>query len=217
YHFSGRRDSSKGFRVLVAGGGTGDAIIMLAEQLRETEADVVYLDISEASMQVAKDRAQIRGLTNITWVHGSLLDTPKLVAGTFDFINCSGVLHHLASPEAGLAALASVLKDDGVMGLMLYARYGREAVYQIQRLMRLLNKDEHNMQRMVDNCKAVLKHLPVSSPFHALKAIISDVETCGDVGIYDLLLHSHDVAYSIPDVYAFLGTSGLELTHLFFD
>ena len=33
-----------------------------------------------------------------------------------------GVLHHLASPEAGLAALRDVLKPDGGIGVMVYAR-----------------------------------------------------------------------------------------------
>jgi hypothetical protein len=128
-----------------------------------------------------------------------------------------GVFHHLASPEAGLAALASVLNADGVMGVMLYARYGRESVYQIQNLMKIVNKDETNMQRKIDNCKAVLKHLPATNAFSDLRHSLREVETFGDVGIYDLLLHSHDVAYAIPDVYTFLGTSGLELTHLFFN
>jgi hypothetical protein len=189
----------------------------LAEQLRDTDADLVYLDISAASLQVAKERAAIRGLTNITWVHGSLLDVAKVVEGEFDFIQCSGVLHHLESPETGLAALVSVLKGDGILGLMLYARYGREGVYQIQKLMRILNADELNMQAKVENCKAVLNVLPPTNGFQPLRNLINDVRQFGDIGIYDLFLHSNDVAYSIPETYAFLRTSGLTLTHLFFD
>src|SRR5262249_51190335 len=150
------RDFSRGFRALVAGGGTGDSTIMLAEQFRDFPAEIVHLDISRQSMQIAKERAAMRGLSNITWIHSSLLDAPKLFSEPFDFIESVGVLHHLESPEAGLAALVSVLKEDGVMGLMLYALYGRKTIYQIQRLMRILNKNEENMQRKVDRCKTVL-------------------------------------------------------------
>ena len=52
YCFSGKRDFSRKFRVLVAGGGTDDAAFFFAEQLRGTNAEVVYLDISQASMKV---------------------------------------------------------------------------------------------------------------------------------------------------------------------
>src|SRR5690348_2765115 len=44
YCFSGRKDFRKDFRVLVAGGGTGDSVVFLAEQLRGTKAEIVYLD-----------------------------------------------------------------------------------------------------------------------------------------------------------------------------
>src|SRR5512134_3609761 len=52
--FGGRRDFTRGFRALVAGGGTGDAPIFLAAQLRETEAEVVCLDLSQASLAIAR-------------------------------------------------------------------------------------------------------------------------------------------------------------------
>ena len=83
------------FRALVAGGGTGSAAIFLAEQLRHKKnAEIVYLDISRQSMDIAQKRATIRGLKNITWIHNSILNLPDLDLGTFDYINCVGVLHH---------------------------------------------------------------------------------------------------------------------------
>ena len=55
YIFAGRRDFAEPFRVLVAGGGTGDATIMLAQQLTNLGADahIVHLDLSEASIETA--------------------------------------------------------------------------------------------------------------------------------------------------------------------
>ena len=52
YCFKGRRDFTDGFNVLVAGGGTGDATIYLAEQLKDTNAAITYVDISLASLEV---------------------------------------------------------------------------------------------------------------------------------------------------------------------
>ena len=104
YGFAGRRSFQKGFRVLVAGGGTGDGTIFLAEQLRNSDAEVVHLDFSSASLEIARRRAEVRGLTNIRWIHDSLLNLPRLGLGKFDYINCAGVLHHLADPDEGLRA-----------------------------------------------------------------------------------------------------------------
>ena len=59
YGFSGRRDFDAPFRVLVAGGGTGDSLVFLAEQLRDRPATVVYLDVSSTSMGIAKARAHL--------------------------------------------------------------------------------------------------------------------------------------------------------------
>src|SRR2546422_7193402 len=79
YCFKGRNNFSQECRVLVAGGGTGDQTIFLAEQLRyNRRAEVVHLDISEKCNEIAKRRAEVRKLANITWVHGSVLDLPSL-------------------------------------------------------------------------------------------------------------------------------------------
>lgn len=213
--FGGKMNFTKGFRTLIAGGGTGDAAVFLAEQLRDTDADIIYVDISQASMAVAKERARLRGLTNITWIHDSLLNIPKLGLGTFDYINSSGVLHHLANPDEGLHALSSVLKEDGAMGLMLYAKYGRLAVYQMQEALRILNRGEENLQTQVDNAKEVLNYIPATNWFlNSPPVILAEIQQ-GDAAIFDLLLHSQDRSYSIPELYDFLGGAGLNLLHLF--
>ena len=115
-------DPGQPFRALIAGGGTGDAAIMLAQQLADSgaaAARVVYLDRSAASRRVAQARAAARGLANLDFVSGSLLDLGALGLGGFDYLVCCGVLHHLDDPEAGLAALPAALAPGGGMGVML--------------------------------------------------------------------------------------------------
>ena len=73
--FAGGRAGN--LRALVAGGGTGDGTIMLAQQLADRGAGTVtYLDMSAASLAIARARAKARGLKNITFHQGSLLDLP---------------------------------------------------------------------------------------------------------------------------------------------
>jgi len=211
YCYRGRRDFRQGFRVLVAGGGTGDALIYLAEQLKDTDARITYVDLSEQSMGIARRRAEIRGLAGIEWIRGSLLDLPEMAPEPFDYINCGGVLHHLADPEAGLRALADVMKDDGAMCLMVYAPYGRTGVYQMQELMRIVNRGLDDPGRRLANARAILSALPETNWFKRGEHLIRDHVTMGDAGIYDMFLHSTDRAYSIPQLHEFLASAGLRL------
>ena len=211
YCFGGRQNF-RGARVLVAGGGTGDATIFLAEQLRKHHARVVHLDISEASIAVAKRRAEIRGLTNIEWRHDSLLSLPESKLDAFDYITCTGVLHHLEDPQTGLDALVSVLKPEGALCLMVYGRHGRTGVYQMQEMLKLINRDVDDMQQRVGNARWVLEHLPDSNWLVRgfRDAVLGDLLS-SDVNIYDTLLHSWDRAYSVDKLYDFVQASSLAI------
>lgn len=208
YCFRGREGFGRDFKALIAGGGTGDSAIFLAEQFRYTGAQVYYLDMSRTSMQVAQARARIRGLENIHWVHASILDLPELDLPEFNYINCSGVLHHLQDPSGGLVCLRDKLTPDGAMGIMVYGRYGRTAVYQLQELMRLVNANTENMQEKVENTKKMLATLPPENWFVQGKAQQSN-DINSDIGIYDLFLHSQDRAYTVPQIYEWVESCDL--------
>lgn len=210
YCFAGRRDFRGGFRALVAGGGTGDAAIFLAEELEAVGGEVVYLDISAASMSIAYARAEERSLQNILWKQGSLLDLPRLGLGPFDYINCCGVLHHLQNPELGLNSLKAALKPDGAMQLMVYGKYGRAAIYPLQDLLRMLLGENQGLPNRVDVARRVLRELPASNWFNHCKSAFAG-DLASDAGTFDLLLHSQDRGYSVPELYQFVEASGLRI------
>ncbi|MEA0970524.1 Class I SAM-dependent methyltransferase [Candidatus Megaera venefica] len=208
--FDGKKDFKKGFRVLIAGGGTGDSTVYLAEQLKDTDAEVIYLDFSKNSMAIAQKRAEYRGLTNITWIHDSILNIPALKLGKFDYITCTGVLHHLESPDDGLKVLADSLTDDGGMGIMVYAQYGRTGVYQMQDMLRMVNEGITSRQEEVKNGWAVVNALPNTNWYKRGGAELSgDLGPYGDVGMYDMFLHKQDRAYTVPQLYEFVEKAGL--------
>ena len=201
YCYRGKKAFASGMRILVAGGGTGDATLFLAEQLRNSGAEIVYVDMSLRSAEIAKQRAQIRGLHDIRWVHASLLELPALNLGTFDYINCSGVLHHLRDPVSGLQALRSVLAPDGAIKIMVYGRYGRTGVYQVQDLMRIINRDVPGMPQKLANAKAMLASLPPSNWWAKSTGLFQPVNVMGDAEIYDFFLHAQDRSYTVPELY----------------
>jgi SAM-dependent methyltransferase len=209
YCFNGRLDLNKYFRVLIAGGGTGDATVHLAEQIRGSDAEIIYIDISSTSMEIAKQRAEVRGLNNITWLQGSLLDLSNMDIGNFDYINCSGVLHHLEDPVEGLKALRSHVKDPGAIGVMVYGKYGRTGIYHMQELMSLINAGEAELSKQLENTRAILDYLPNTNWLaHGPITINSQLD---DSNLVDLLLHSQDRPYSVLELYQWLESCGLNM------
>lgn len=208
--YGGRLDLTRPFRALVAGGGTGDATIMVAQHLASAgaaRAEVVYLDQSTASRQIAEARAAARGLTNVRFVTGPLEAVGDLASGPYDYVDCCGVLHHLASPAAGLRALASQLAPTGGMGLMVYGDYGRSGIYPVQEALAQLVDDLPDPERLAA-ARRLLTGLPAT---HLLKRnpLVGDYKDGSDAHLYDVLLHRRDRPYRVSDVAALLADSGM--------
>ena len=213
--FGARRPRSQPLRALIAGGGTGDATIMLAQQLASAgrPGQVTWLDRSEAAHTIVRGRAAARRLTNVDFQLASLLDLPGSGLGPFDYIDCCGVLHHLPDPAEGLRALVSVLAPGGGLGLMVYAPHGRTGVYMLQDALRLLAPVEEAPPARLDVARRVMRHLPETAWLRANR-YFSDHIDGGDAGLYDLLLNPRDRAFDIPRLFALLDGAGLTPTCL---
>lgn len=213
YCFGGARDFSKGLRVLVAGCGTGDSVMWLAHQLRDTPSEIVALDLSSASLEIAQARAAMRGLGRVRCVHASILDLPQLGLGAFDYITSLGVLHHLPDPEAGLRALADVLAPEGGMALMVYGRPGRAHIYAMQDLLRRLTAGIEDRERKLAVAREVLAGLPQTNEFRQREGWdnIRQAYLKDDTNLWDTLLHEQDRAYTASEVRGFLASAGLHL------
>ncbi len=211
YLFGGARDWSRPLRALVAGGGTGDGLIQLAQLLTDAGRpyEITYLDLSRAARAVAEARARVRGLTGIAFVTGSLLDAAEL--GPFDYIDCCGVLHHLPDPGAGATALRQALAPGGGMGFMVYAPLGRTGVYPLQAAYDTLFGDLPPEEKL-RAARAVQARLPQDHPF--LRNPHLGDHLASDAGFYDLLLHSRDRAFSVPDLAGMLTGAGWALVGL---
>ncbi|GAA4225519.1 SAM-dependent methyltransferase [Sagittula marina] len=198
-HFlwGGQRDWFRPLRALIAGGGTGDALIQLAQMMTSAGApyDITYIDLSTASREIAEARARARGLTGITFVTGSLLDAPD--HGPFDYIDCCGVLHHLPDPDAGFRALRAALAPGGGMGFMVYATYGRSGVYPLQEAFGALFDGLPPGERLA-RAKEIVAELPDGHPFASNPNLMDHEQS--DAGFYDLLLHGQDKPYDVPEL-----------------
>lgn len=209
YLFRGRRDWSRPFRALAAGGGTGDATINMAQRLADIgcPAEVHYLDMSKASRRVAEARAAARGLDNITFHTGDLLTAGQY--GPFDYIDCCGVLHHLPDPLAGFQALAGALAPDGGIGLMVYAPHGRSGVYPVQAALRTLLDGIDAVPERLRIARSVMAASPDSNLLKRNPFLTG--WQVDDAEFYDLLVHARDRAYSIRELADVMTGAGLDM------
>ncbi|MEM6481445.1 MAG: class I SAM-dependent methyltransferase [Pseudomonadota bacterium] len=206
--FEGKRDWSSPLRILVAGGGTGDGLIQLTALLTQYEKpyEATYIDLSKASRTIAEKRAKMRGLENITFVTGSLLEAASY--GPFDYIDCCGVLHHLPDPDAGFKALRQALAPSGGMGFMVYAPYGRSGVYPLQDAFGALTNGMTPEERL-KTARAIYAKLPSGHPMKC-NPNLHDHKS-NEAGFYDLLLHSQDRAYTVLELAKTLERTGWAL------
>lgn len=211
YLFAGRGNFHDGFQALVAGGGTGDAVVMLAQQLADCGGNghVTYIDLSDSSSATAAARVAARGLNNVSFHRLSLLDLPQSGLGPFDYIDCCGVLHHLEYPLAGLTALTTVLKPHGGLGLMLYGRLGRTGVYPLQDVLRTIGGGM-TLAEQVPMARRLLDELPDSNWLKRNDGLNDHLGD--DAGLVDLLLHPRDRAYQVGDIADLVSAAGLAVT-----
>ncbi len=216
--FSAQRPRATPLRALMAGGGSGDGTIMLAQHLASAgrPGEVTWLDRSAQARQVAEARAAQRGLGNIRFVNGSILELAESGLAPFDYIDCCGVLHHLPDPLQGLKNLVSVLAPGGGLGLMVYAPHGRTGVYMLQDALRLLAPGPDQAEQglppaaRVDLAKRLWRQVPETAWLRQ-NPWLTDHISGGDAGLYDLLLNPRDQAYSVPQFNALVEAAGLRV------
>ncbi len=162
------------------------------------------IDFSAASVRATEALKKRYALDNLE-VHQLAVERVSELGARFDQIVCTGVLHHLADPDAGLAALRDVLEPRGAMQLMVYAPYGRTGIYMIQELCRRIGIDatDEGLRKLA----GALKTLPDGHPLATLLREAPDFRD--PAGLADALLHPQDRAYSVPQLFDFLERGGL--------
>ena len=196
--------------MLIPGGGTRGEFY-LSEQLNHTKSsEIVYLDFSKTSMKIAQQEIQIMAIINVVWIRSWIENIPRLGLGAFDYVTCTGVLHHLKQPRNGLRIIKDVQPTNyGGAALMVYGKYGRTGIYQIQELLRTAIRKKVEIQKEIFYTKHFLNILPKYQCPYYLK--FDGIAKLADIDIYDLLLHKRDVAYSISDLYKWIGTNGYQV------
>ena len=187
--------------ILIAGCGTSQAA---RHAVRWPAARVTGIDFSATSVRCTEALKHRHGLDNLQ-LHQLPVERAGELGMQFDQVVCTGVLHHLADPVAGLQALRSVLKPDGVMHLMVYAPYGRTGIYLLQDFCRRIGVPA--TEAGIADLMVALRSLPPGHPLEHLLRQAPDFRHAAAVA--DALLNPQDRAYSVPQLFEFLAQGGL--------
>ena len=147
-------------RIWVAGCGTNQAVFTA---LRFPAATVIGSDVSKQSLQLCRHAAKALNLSNLELREESLNNVSY--KDQFDYVICTGVIHHNADPQATLAKLAGALKPNGIMELMVYNHFHWVIPVALQRAVRIMcrSSESLNLDLELSTVKNILNDLPKHS------------------------------------------------------
>lgn len=145
-----------GKRVLEAGCGSGHKLAAFASKF--PKASFVGIDLSEASLDVARDLLQRYNITNVELRRANMLELD--VQAEFDVVSSMGVVHHTEDPQRALDNLGRAIKPDGALFIWLYHPHGDfERLRKREMLLALWGDDRRDLQVGESLMKALDLHL----------------------------------------------------------
>ena len=203
-----QRPPDRAFDALIAGCGTGLSTVEFAQQ--SGSARILAVDLSLASLSYAKRMAQKFGLTNVEFAQADIIQLGA-IGRDFDFIDASGVLHHLTDPWEGWQVLLSLLRPGGAMQVSLYSKLARRHIDAARALIAKCNY--RPIPEDIRRCREDI----LASEDPVLKLVLegSDFYTIGECR--DLLFHVQEHGITLPEIKAFLDANGLQFAEFFLD
>lgn len=186
-----------GLDYLVAGCGTGWHATGIAQKY--LGARVLAIDLSLSSLCYAKRNTPTPLNERIEYAQADILKLSS-IGRSFDVIDSSGVLHHMADPFAGWRALLPLLRPHGFMHLGFYSELGRREMVAARTVIaeRGLGSSPEEIRR----CRQGLLQTPLAS-----LARFDDFYSISECR--DLLFHVQEIRLTIPAIRDFIAANAL--------
>ena len=195
-----------GMVILDAGCGTGYTSLELA--IANPGATIVGIDLSEDSIELAKNRLAFHKIENVEFYAMPLEELASL-GMQFDYINSDEVLYLIPDPIAGLKAMRSVLKPEGILRTNFHSALQRAVYLRSQSFFRELGiMAEAPTDQDVELVRAMMRSLKdgVRLKEQTWKA---ENETNTEIVLANHLLKG-DKGWELPEFFESLRISDLE-------
>ena len=192
-------------RIWVAGCGSNQATLTA---LKFPTAEIVATDISVPSLRVCeKNLAQV-GARNVTLKEQSINEADY--KDEFDYVICTGVIHHNADPSIPLARLAAGLKRDGILELMVYNYYHRILTTAYQKAMRYLFMEdpEAGLDEQLDVLRDLMNKFPIEN---MMCYYLKQAKDQSREFLADSFLQPVEHSYTVESLIELLATAEMEL------
>lgn len=188
---------SKQSSLLVAGCGTGR--VAIEDKLLWPEAEMLAVDLSITSLAYGQRRALELGLDDISFVQADILQLPDLEK-TFDYVTCTGVLHHMADPIEGWRALVQACRPGGMMRVCLYSAKARESVRRVRNLIEF-EAETVSLGEMRQIREELIAHIMTApKPNEHIQEVFNRLDMYTMSMCRDLLFHVQEQDFTIPKI-----------------
>jgi ubiquinone/menaquinone biosynthesis C-methylase UbiE len=194
--------------ILIAGCGTGRQAMMMAKA--NLQSIVIAADLSRTSLAYGIRKAWEMGVNNTIWTQADILDFPTIFQGhQFDFVESTGVLHHMADPMEGFKSIHSLLRPRGAFLVAVYSKVARE-YYGITAVQEYIGKHaEYNSSEAGMNAlRAFIVQLPAG---HKMRRVVFLNDFYNLFELRDLLFHDQEMSYTWTELGAMAEGSGFTL------
>ena len=192
-------------KIWVAGCGTNQAVFTA---LRFPNATVLGSDLSSASLETARSTSRMLGLTNLSLRQESLNQVNY--NEEFDYVLCTGVIHHNADPKVPLGRLARALKPDGVLELMVYNRFHRTMPTAFQKAIRLFGGGSSKVD-FESELQIAQRIITGMSAQNEMARFLDYFKNCPESELADVLLQPVEYTFTVESLEELAQGCGLEM------
>ena len=185
--------------VLIAGCGTNQPIYLA---LANPNWKIYGIDLSENSIKFVEKQIKKYDLKNLTIEMKDIFEVTS--KEKYDLVISTGVIHHTKDPKLALKTLSTATKKEGALCIMVYAKYFRTGVYDLQKIFKYLG-----IKQDADGIKFVKNYIENILPDdHIAKKFYKSTSSEIDTAIVDTWLNPQDTAYDANDLKELINGTG---------
>lgn len=197
--------------------GCGEILPLLINKWAASKNPIYAVDLSLQSLRRSKFRNMFQN-SNLHHVHQDINDflrASQLLGHKFGFIQSFGVLHHLPDPRLTLKLLASHLKHESVLRVMVYNSQGRDFIHRIQDFLSQLQLNPF-VGSDIRTAKLLVKTLASCSPrYHERLRCMGPSILENTTRFADAFFNPHELRWNISEWLTTFEECGFQVFALF--